>query len=173
MPSLPFQPFQPSLPELPGLLTGPTEALRNGVWADGERDARTDARIRHFGRALELRQLAAHQHEHAIRTLGEDALHRAPGPLLVAGQLRQRLRPVRRPPRTGRSGPGHLSARSPRSLEPAPPAADSGVCRRRFSRQADSPCQRPSATTTPRSRDALKSSCRRSRAFLVTRSTLP
>ena len=59
-----------------------------------EGQARTDARIRHFLRPFEQRQLAAHQDEDAVRRLGKDALHRAPRPLLVAGQLRQRLRPV-------------------------------------------------------------------------------
>jgi hypothetical protein len=32
---LPFQPFHPSLPVLPGLVTGPTDALRNGVCDTG------------------------------------------------------------------------------------------------------------------------------------------
>ncbi len=44
---------------------------------------------------VHVRQLAALQDEHAVRALGEHALPRAPGPLLVAGQARERFRPVR------------------------------------------------------------------------------
>src|SRR4029453_11394969 len=44
---------------------------------------------------LDRRQFTAFQHEDAIGAFGEDTLHRAPGPVLVAGQLRERLRPVR------------------------------------------------------------------------------
>ena len=44
---------------------------------------------------VDVRQLAALQDEHAVRALGEHALPRAPRPLLVARQARERLRPVR------------------------------------------------------------------------------
>ena len=61
-----------------------------------EGNARADVRIRHFLRPFEQRQFAAHQDVDAVRRLGKDALHRAPRPLLVARELRQRLRPVLR-----------------------------------------------------------------------------
>ena len=46
-------------------------------------------------RPREVRQLAAREQVHAIRVLGEDALRRAGGPLLVARQRADILRPAR------------------------------------------------------------------------------
>ena len=61
---------------------------------DRELDARPDLRQAPRLRPLDDRQLAALQHEDAVRALGEHALPRAPRPALVARQRRQRLRPV-------------------------------------------------------------------------------
>ena len=59
--------------------------------ADREHDARPDPLV---PRPLDRRQLAALQHEHAVRVLREHALAGAERPALVARQRRQVLRPA-------------------------------------------------------------------------------
>src|SRR4029077_16075731 len=75
-----------------------------GDWTDGgvaerrlrdrEGDGRPHFRIGHFLGTLEGREFAALEEEHAIRRLRENPLRRAPRPLLVSGELRERLGPV-------------------------------------------------------------------------------
>ena len=73
-----------------GTLRGVTE------WhlSHGKGKTRTEVRNRLALRPGQQRQLAALKDEYAIWALGEDALHRAPGPFLVARQLAQRLGPI-------------------------------------------------------------------------------
>jgi len=58
-------------------------------------DVRSELRQLDRLRPRNRRQLAALQDEHAIRILGEHASAGAPRPFVVAGETRDRLRPVR------------------------------------------------------------------------------
>ena len=73
-------------------------ARRRGVAprqpSDREFDVRPELRQLDLFRSLEIRELAPLQDEDAVRALGEHALPGSPRPLLVAGQGRQRFRPV-------------------------------------------------------------------------------
>jgi len=62
--------------------------------ANRERETRSDVGKRAHGRTLQLRQLAKLNDEYPVCALREDGLSGAPCPLLMSGQLRQRLRPV-------------------------------------------------------------------------------
>jgi hypothetical protein len=61
---------------------------------DGEADARSELRQQDRLGRLHLRQLAAEEAVHAVRALGEDAFPGAVGPLAVAGQGADILRPA-------------------------------------------------------------------------------
>ena len=61
---------------------------------DGKADARPQLRQQTCSRRGDLRQLAAEEHEHAIRTFREHALSCAVGPLFVARQRADVLRPA-------------------------------------------------------------------------------
>src|SRR5208283_4385132 len=88
----------PSVPSVAALITGARERTHRSVakrrlW-NREGEARAKLRDGRFFGTFQIRKLAAHQNEHAIRILGEDALHGAVGPLFVAFQLGERLWPV-------------------------------------------------------------------------------
>src|SRR5205085_4062349 len=80
--------------------------------ADREREARTDLRNRRDGRPRQLRQLAHLNEEDAIGGFREAGFAGAPRPLLVARQLRQRLRPVARHVVRARDVPAALLSRN-------------------------------------------------------------
>ena len=122
---LPFPRRQP----LPRVLIGAADAgqrRRRRIAphaGDREADAGPDLRQQRVSRRRNLRQLAAEQHEHAVRALGEHALTRAVGPLLVAGQRADVFRPALHDLVRDPSGPGCRSRPAPRRNRRPPSSA--------------------------------------------------
>src|SRR5262245_44726436 len=88
----------PAIPTVTALITGTRHRAHRGIpkWSRRHRIRQTGTHVRNwdFLRPFQVGQFTTYQNKDPIWTLRENALDRAPRPLLVSFQLRKRLGPV-------------------------------------------------------------------------------